>query len=143
MPLRCAPCCRKQSNALSAHRSLTASHTRPIRSRSTWLRARARTHHRCEAAYRAPSCRERRARSVGRLARAQLLGAPRELQVSEERLELECGRGVRAGTGLARCGGRLRRAQLLRRGARLESTPAEERGELRGGEAVRLVRGEG
>ena len=51
--------------------------------------------------HRAPSCRERRARPVGRLARAQLHGALRELQVGEERLELECGRGVRAGTGLA------------------------------------------
>ena len=89
--------------------------------------------------YRAPSCRERRARPVGRLARAQLHGALRELQVSEERLELECGRGVRAGTGLARGGGRLGRAQLLRRGGRLESTPAEERGKLRSGEPVHLL----
>ena len=128
--------------------SLTASQPSPFVAEArdvaaTCVRLRAHAHHRWLRGLSSASCRERRARSVGRLTRAQLLGAPRELQVSEERLELECGRGVRAGTGLARGGGRLRRAQLLRRGRRLESTPAEERGELRGGEAVHLVVGLG
>ena len=87
LPVHSTACCRTSKAMRSPPLHASQPHGGPITSPPPFgargcVRVRAHTHHTALLplrGYRASSCRERRARSVGRLARAQLLGAAREL----------------------------------------------------------------